>query len=38
MTDIKVSRLRWAGHVNRMDENELARMMKSKPKGVRNRG
>ena len=39
INEILVLRLRWAGHVKLMDENELARrIMKYKPEGVKSRG
>lgn len=39
VTDIKVGRLRWAGHIQRMKANEMVRkIMESKPEGRRKMG
>ena len=39
ITEIKVSRLRWIGRIQRMEENEIVkRIMESKPEGRRKIG
>ena len=39
MTSIRIARLRWAGHVQRMNEEDvLKRIMKCTPEGKRGRG
>ena len=39
LVTINIPRLRWAGHVKSMEENEfLRRIMECKPAGIRNRG
>ena len=39
ITDIKIARLRWAGHVQRMKNDEMVkRIMEGKPEGRRGVG